>query len=99
MRSNPDQTLSEYRAAMRPRSSAKIGRHAERPFDYVSACHTVTVTTDDAGRTVTTDDAGHTVRTMPAFSDVQLAACRTCGPRGAGYANMLREESLAIADQ
>ncbi len=170
MRSNPDQSLAEYRAAMRPRSSAKIAHHTERPFEYVPsghavsvlpgdgsllaastarrradlvACdygraylayvlasdageiteaeraalnrarlnvlsvvhsrlpdsdyapgdaesygrpafdqprHSATVTTDDAGRTVTTDDAGNAIRTMPAFSDVQLAACRTCVP-------------------
>lgn len=42
MRSNPDQTLAEYRASMRPRPSAKIARHRERPFDHVPTYPSVT---------------------------------------------------------
>lgn len=72
MRSNPDQTMAEFRSAMKPRPSARIARNPERPFDHVPTYPRGAAPayshTDDAGRTVTIGPDGETVRTMPDFA-------------------------------
>jgi hypothetical protein len=42
--------MAEYRAAMRPRSSAKIGHHAERPFEHVPTYPQVPTLNEQAAR-------------------------------------------------